>query len=278
MYLTGGTGENRAIRAAGYRVVGKTPGSCSDAKGILIWLKKKKQLTMNFRNCLIIAAVFLSALLVVQPGLSAENVTTVVTNLTADLENDAATKFFNYGEQTLNQGDYGNAIAFFDQALAGNTTILKKTDALLYLYRDKGYAQIQLGNYSAAIATLDQGIASYPEDAMLWNNRGYALERLNEAQDALASYDNAVSFDRNYTTAHINRGNVLSQLGRYPEAVDAYTQANATDPFNSAAAAGLEAAKKGQEDASRTMTIVLAVVVAAIIALIVWYVRFHKPA
>ncbi len=241
---------------------------------------------MDFKKFLIILAVFLSALLIVQPALSAANMTDVltgknvasVTNDTADLENDAATKFYNYGEQSLNQGDFGNAVTFFNQALAENRTMLIKTDALLYLYRDKGYAQIQLDMYTDAIATLDEGLASYPTDAMLWNNKGYALERLGKTQDALKSYDTSVSFDRNYTTAHINRGNVLSQMGRYTDAVAAYNQANATDPFNSAAAKGLEAAKKGETESARTTTILLVIILIAVIGIIVWYVKFRKPA
>ena len=41
--------------------------------------------------------------------------------------------------------------------------------------RDKAYAQIQLENYTDAIATVDAGLALYPRDAMLWNNKGIAL-------------------------------------------------------------------------------------------------------
>ncbi len=241
---------------------------------------------MNFRGYLTILAVFFLTVLIIQPALSAANMTEVltgknvasVTNYTEDLESDAATKFYNYGEQSLNQGDFGNAVTFFNQALAENRTMLIKTDALLYLYRDKGYAQIQLDKYTDAIVTLDEGLALYPTDAMLWNNKGYALERLGKTQDALMSYDKSVSFDRNYTMAHINRGNVLSQMGRYTEAVAAYNQANTTDPFNSAAAKGLEAAKKGEDESARTTTILLVIVLIAVIGIVVWYVKFRKPA
>ncbi len=144
--------------------------------------------------------------------------------------------------------------------------------------RDKAYAQIQLGNYNDAIATVDAGLAFYPGDAMLWNNKGKALEKLGKNQDALIAYDNAVSLNQNYTLAHVNRGIILSQMGRYSEAVAAYSQANETNPFNEDILTGLEAAKKGEAESNLTMTIVLAVVLITAIGIVVWYVKFRKPA
>jgi tetratricopeptide (TPR) repeat protein len=241
---------------------------------------------MDFRKFPTILAVFLLAVLIVQPVLSAANMTEVisgknvasVTNYTEDLEKDTANKFYNYGVQSLNLGDYTNAIKYFDQALAENTTMMKKTDALLYTYQNKAYSQIQLEKYNDAIITLDAGLAIYPGDPMLWNNKGYALYLLGKQQEALTAYDTAISFDRNYTKAYINRGNVLSQMGRYSEAVAAYTKADETDPGNSAAAEGLTAARKGEAGSTQTMTILLVIVLVAAIGVIVWYVKFRKPA
>jgi tetratricopeptide (TPR) repeat protein len=232
---------------------------------------------MDFRRFATILAVLLLTVLIIQPVLSADNVTKTVTNQTSDLERDIATGYYNNGERSIVNGDYDTAIKLFDQALASNTTMLKKTDALLYLYRDKAYSQIQLKKYNDAVTTLDEGLALYPTDAMLWNNKGYALSLLGKTQDALASYDKSVSFDRNYTNAYLNRGNLLSELGRYTEAAAAYTRANETDPFNIAASDGLAAAKKGEAGSTRTMTILLVIVLVAAIGIVVWYVKFRKP-
>lgn len=244
---------------------------------------------MNYGRYLSILAIFLMVGLVVQPALSvedltdvvtgnpAENVTRIVTNYTADLEGDAANKYYNYGVQSLHVGDHINAIKYFDQALAENTTMIKKTDAILYLYQNKAYSLIQLERYNEAVTTVDAGLVLYPKDPMLWNNRGYALSLLGKPQDALRSYDTAISFDRNYTNAYINRGNLLSKMGKYSDAVDAYTRANETDPFNIAASDGLEAAKIGEAGSNRTMTIVLVIVLIAAAGIVIWYVRFRKP-
>lgn len=239
-----------------------------------------------------ILAVFLLAVLIVQPVLSADNLTDIlsadnvaaVTNLTPDLERDMATSYFNYAQKILAacvpgaSCDYESAIRFYDQALASNTTMLKQTDGLLYLYQGKAYALIQLESYSEAVATLDAGLAVYPNDAMLWNNKGYALYRLGKTQDALTAYDKSVSFDGTYTTALINQGDALMKMGRYSEAVAAYTRANETDPFNIAASDGLGAAKKGEAESIRTMTILAIIVLVVAIGIVVWYVKFRKPA
>ncbi|MFA5267430.1 MAG: tetratricopeptide repeat protein [Methanoregula sp.] len=244
---------------------------------------------MNSGRYLTILAIFLVAVLAVQPALAVDNLTDVVAgpatgnvtktvvNYTADLEKDAATKLFNYGQQSVILGDFTNAISYYDQALAENRTMLIKTDAILYLYQGKAYSLIQLEKYNDAITTADEGLALYPKDAMLWNNRGYSLYRLGKTQEALVSYNSAISHDGNYTNAYINKGNVLSDMGKYSEAVAAYKQANETDPFNIAAYDGLEAARKNEGASSQTTTIILVVVLIAAAGIVVWYVKFRKP-
>ena len=212
----------------------------------------------------------------VQPVASANVTTTVNTT------KDAATNYYNNGDVLVVRGDYQNAINLFDLALASNTSMIKTTDALLYLYRDKAYAQIQLANFTGALSTLNTGLALYPNDTLLWNNKGYALYRQGNLDDALASYNTALSYDGNYTTALINKGDTLSKMGHYAEAVAAYQQANVTDPGNQAAGQGLTAAQAGAvtaaASAARTTTIAVVVIIIAAIGGIIWYVRFRKPA
>jgi tetratricopeptide (TPR) repeat protein len=259
---------------------------------------------MNFRRNLVIIAAILLAALLVQPALSADNLTslstgditsvvtnhtaenvtkTIVVNQTSDLEKDAATSYFNSAQRMLaacapqDTCDYTNIIQIYDQALALNTTMLKKTDGIQYLYQGKAFAQIQLEKYTDAIATTDAGLALYPKDAILWNNKGFALQNLKRDQEALAAYDKAVSLDGNYTNALLNQANLLNQIGKYPEAAAAFTRANETDPFNINASDGLEAARKGESAASQTMTIIMVIVLVAAVGIVIWYVKFRKP-
>jgi len=190
---------------------------------------------------------------------------------------DQATTFYNRGVRILSQNDYANAIILFDQALASNTTMIKKTDALLYTYQGKAFALIQLGKLDDAIQTVDQGLAIYPKDTMLWNNKGYALFKQANYAGAVASYDKALSFDKNYTTALINKGDALYQMGRFQEAIDAYNKALENNPDNSAATAGLALAQKAAATPTQTTIIVLVVVLIVALGGVIWYVKFRKP-
>ena len=162
---------------------------------------------------------------------------------------DAATEYYNKGVFVLGSHEYQRAIDLFDKALASDTTMIRQSDALLYTYQGKSYALIQLNNYSDAIQTVDQGLAIYPRDFMLWNNKGFAFFKLENYPDAIKSYDIALSFDQNYTLALINKGDTLYQMGRFQDAVEAYTKALETEPGNQVATTGLSSAQQAAESA-----------------------------
>ena len=191
---------------------------------------------------------------------------------------DNATIYYNLGEQYLAKGEYEDAVNAFDNALASNTTMIYLSDGLLYTYRDRAYALIQLGRLNDAIETTTTGLGIYPNDTMLWNNKGYALYKLGRNQDALNAYEKAVSLDQNYTIALINKGDTLFRMGRFQDSVDAYTRANATDPGNRDAAAGLaEAQKAAASTIPSTISIVLIIMIIAAGG-VIYYIRFRKPA
>lgn len=221
---------------------------------------------MKFRQLIHLLAIVTLVACFVAPALAAEAAPA-----------DEATTYYNAGELLLGNGDFERAITSFDQALASNTTAMQKSDALLYIYRDKGYAQIQLKQYNEAIKTFDMGLALYPKDNMLWNNKGYANYNLGRYEDALTSYDNALKFEKNYTIALINKGDTLAKMGQYQSAVDTYQLALATDPGNHDATAGLAAAEQGAASAIPASMIVMVVLVIIVAAGAVWYFRFRKP-
>jgi tetratricopeptide (TPR) repeat protein len=197
--------------------------------------------------------------------------------LAADQPIDEATSYYNAGELLLSSKDYERAIASFDKALASNTTMIRQSDALLYTYRDKGYAQIQLGKYENAIQTFEQGLALYPKDNMLWNNKGYANYNLGKYPEALAAYNNAIQFEKNYTTALINKGDTLTKMGQFQNAADAYAMALETDPGNRDATTGLAAAQQAAASALPVTMILIVVLVLIVAGVAVWYIKFRKP-
>jgi tetratricopeptide (TPR) repeat protein len=230
---------------------------------------------MKSRQILTILVFLLLAGCLVQPVASAANVS-VSTG-----PQDNATSYYNNGDLLVVRGEYENAITLFDLALASNTSMIDKTGGLLYLYRDKAYAQIQLARYNDALTTLAAGLAKYPKDPLLWNNQGYAFFRIGKLPDALTSYNTAISFDQNYTTALINKGDTLSGMGRYTDAIDAYTRANETDPGNQAAAEGITKAQTAAQAAAKssawTTSVILVVVLIAAAGVAVWYFKVRKP-
>jgi tetratricopeptide (TPR) repeat protein len=191
---------------------------------------------------------------------------------------DAATTYYNTAVQLTADGNYAEAIGLYNQALGSNTTTIKATDALLYTYQGKAYAQIQLGNYTEAIATLDTGLEQYPKDPKLWNNKGYAQYSLGKYADAVISYDRALAIDSNYTGAMINKGNALVKSGNYQDAINVYQAALVSDPGNSEATAKLADAEKAAASVSQITMIILVVVVIIAAAGVAYYVTRKMPA
>jgi len=191
---------------------------------------------------------------------------------------DAATNYYNIGVRYLSTQDYQRAIDFFNLALASNTTMIRQTDALLETYKGKALALIHLNQFEDALQIVDEGLAIYPKDPILWNEKGYALYNLGKNQDAVNAYDTAISFDQNFTSALINKGQVLFQMGKYQDAADAYAKAEATDPGNSVAAAGLAQAQTAAGAATQTMLIILGGILIVVAVGIVWYMKYYRQA
>jgi len=224
-------------------------------------------IAMKIKKFVYILAILLLIAGFVQPVAAIENET-----------KDAGTTLYNAGVRLLNANEYQRAIDLFDQALASDTTMIRQSDALLYTYQGKSYALIQLNKYDDAIKTVDQGLAIYPKDFMLWNNKGYSYFKLENNTEALKSYDMALSFDQNITTTLINKGDTLYKMGRFQDAVDAYSKANVTDPGNKLAMDGLEKAKvsAASEIPLTTIALVVILIIAAVGA--IYYLKYRKPA
>jgi len=188
-------------------------------------------------------AILLLIFSFIQPVLAEENETT-----------DAATEFYNAGVRLLELKEYARAIAAFDNALASDTTMIRGSDALLYTYQNKGYALIQLNNYTAAVQTIDQGLSLYENDEMLWYNKGFALFRLGKYQDALNAYDTVLQINNQSVPALSNKGDTYFEMGRYQDAVDSYIRAKEIDPGDKNAAAGLEKAQRALATATLPTT------------------------
>jgi len=195
----------------------------------------------------------------------------------ADTSADLANDYFNAGVKALSTNDFSGAVGFFDQALAANTSVIARSDTLMYLYQDKAYALIQLNRYDDALNTAEAGLVLYHGDNKLWNNKGYALSRLGRYREAVTAYNQAIAIDENYTTALINKGDALYQLGEYQASVSAYSNALRTDPNNTDATEGLKRAQEAADTIPLALIAAIAIVFVLIVGGLVWYTKFRKP-
>ena len=136
---------------------------------------------------------------------------------------DESTDLTNMAIVLINNGsgDYQRAIGLIDRALAINSSAFGGRTYALEL---KSYAQIQMGNYTAALETVNEGLA-YEESAPLWNNKGFISYKMGDYSAAVESYDRALTVDPTFTVAMLNKGNALMEMKKYQDAVDAYTRA-----------------------------------------------------
>jgi len=224
-------------------------------------------MSMQFRKLISCICLFAALCILIQPVAAASTP-------------DEATTNYNLAEIKLSQGEFEQAIYYFDQALAANTTMMEKTGTIVYIYSDKAYALIQLERYNDALTTLDQGLAIDNTYPLLWYNKGVALYKLGKTQDAVNAYDKAIlratsiKESLNKTAGETdslvdslpkyltNKGDALLDMGRYQDAITAYKQALNEDPGYTRATDGLARAQQKSSDFSPVMII-------AVIALIV---------
>jgi tetratricopeptide (TPR) repeat protein len=209
---------------------------------------------MQLRQFIRVSGLFLIICIIMQPA------TALVIN---GNETDDGTYYYNLGTKLLSYGEFARAIDAYNSALSSNTTMIKMSDGLLYTYRNKAFAQIQLGMFADAADTTNQGLVLYPKDAPLWNNKGYAFFKLGQYPEAIGAYEQALAIDPTYTKGWINKGDALFESGRYQEAVAAYTSALATDPGNNDATTGL--ARAQQKAASVSPALVVTAIAAAVV-------------
>jgi len=196
----------------------------------------------------------------------------------AETARDNATEYYNIAEIAISNGQYDQAVQYFDMALADNTTNLGRGDGLMYLYKDKAAALADLGQYDEAMKTADLGIIQFPNSTGLWNNKGYIYAKQGKYNDAVDAYRHAVGIDPGYEKGWLNEGDNLVKAGRYSEAVVAYNKVLTLDPGNADATAGLALAQKGASNPlSSPVTLILAIIVILAVVGAVWYVKFRNP-
>lgn len=80
-----------------------------------------------------------------------------------------------------------------------------------------------------ALASYEQNIDLFPDDADMYNDKGIALEYFGRHEEALVVFEQVVCLAPT-AAAHFHKGRVLSALGRYEEALAAHERAIFLNP------------------------------------------------
>lgn len=125
---------------------------------------------------------------------------------------------FNLGVQQYELGDYGGAIAFWDQAIE------LKPD-YYQAWGNRGLGLKNLKQYQAALESYDQALKIAPEFYKAWYNRGLVLDELQQYAEALTAYDRVIELKPDFPKAWYSKGLSLEQLGDATNALKAYDRA-----------------------------------------------------
>jgi tetratricopeptide (TPR) repeat protein len=125
----------------------------------------------------------------------------------------------------FNQGNNQLEVEDYTAALASYDQALHHKPDYYEAWNNRGVAQVNLGRYEEAVASYDQALHHKPDYHKAWGNRGVALVSLGQYEEVVASYDQALHHKPDYHEAWNNRGAALEKLGRLEEAVTSLDQA-----------------------------------------------------
>lgn len=106
-----------------------------------------------------------------------------------DWQKDDYKAWYNKGEILAKSGQYTEALANFNRALAEQPTA-----HAAWIF--KGVVLVQLGRYAEALTCCEQALAIAPHDKQAWIIRGAALNYMGCYQDSYACYDRALGVER----------------------------------------------------------------------------------
>ncbi|MCZ6863646.1 MAG: tetratricopeptide repeat protein [Alphaproteobacteria bacterium] len=136
-------------------------------------------------------------------------------------------------------GEFGKAIADYEQALRLDPGYAKAHNNLGIVNRAKGEVDLSIQDYDRAIS-FDPGYA----DAYF--NRGNAYVDRREYDRAIDDFGQAIRLDPSDATAHVNRGNSYFRKRDYDSAIQDYELALRLDPGHAGAINNREMAYKAK--------------------------------
>jgi RNA polymerase sigma factor (sigma-70 family) len=134
-----------------------------------------------------------------------------------------AAAYLKRGRIYLNQGDYDQAIADFNQVLQLNP---KSAGA----YFSRGRANKLKGNYEQALADYNEAIQINPQMVAAYVNRGQIYNMADRSDDAIADFNQALLLDPERPIPYLDRGVAYGAKSDYGKAIADFGSALALDP------------------------------------------------
>jgi len=119
---------------------------------------------------------------------------------------EVAFAYSNRGFTKDTAGDYGDALADYDQAIRVNPEFVPA-------WFNRGFMKAQLRDYASAIADFDEAIRRFPGHYEAYNDRGSARNMLGDYANAMTDFTEAIRLKPDFSDAYVNRGSVQRTIG-----------------------------------------------------------------
>ncbi len=136
-----------------------------------------------------------------------------------------------YYQRANAQLDLGN----YQAAVEDYTTALAKDPSYLAAYFNRGLAYLKLNQFQAAVDDYTKIIEKNAQDADAYYQRGLAYHRLKNYSAAIADYTQVIRLNPQDAEAFTNRGLSYSAAGDKQSAIADFTQAIRLNPNNASA-------------------------------------------
>lgn len=133
------------------------------------------------------------------------------------------------GAALLSEQDFQAALEAYNFAFA----IVETNGARMVeptLYRNRGIARSELGQYEGALNDLETAAAAAPNDTLTQITLGVVYQALGRDADAVVAFDTVVRLEPDWIGAWINRAGALLDVGLTGPAVDDARRAVELDP------------------------------------------------
>ncbi len=162
--------------------------------------------------------------------------------VTSAIEINAHDAWYNKSAADYRNGSYYVALQYVNKSIELNPSDSESLNLKAAIFE-------KMGNFEAALLTLDDAIAANSSNIQAWNDKGLLQAGyLGDYNSSLKSLDKAIAIDPTRSTTYYNKGLVQEAMGKNDDAYQSFLKA--TDLMQSFVMAwyreGLILAKDGQ--------------------------------